>query len=186
LNDSVNAGGEPITVPAAENRVAGLAEAHPAYVVRQSSVHGYGAFAIRDIAKGEVIDEYAGERITHAQANERYASRDINDNHTFLLTLDDHYVIDGGYGGNDTRFLNHKCDPNCETVTREGRVFIVALRAIRAGEELGFEYNIGREDDDPENVDEIYACRCGSPKCRGTILWPPQRPKPRRRKTKKS
>jgi uncharacterized protein len=182
LNDSLN--GDPVAALAGEDLVIPQASARSAYVVRQSSVHGYGAFATHDIAKGDVVDEYRGERITHAQANERYVTRDINDNHTFLLTLDDDYVIDGGHGGNDTRFINHKCDPNCETVTRDSRVFIVATKAIRAGEELGFEYNIGREDDDPENVDEIYACRCGSPKCRGTILWPAKRPKPRSRKTR--
>ena len=153
-----------------------------AYAVRLSGVHGYGAFALSDIAKGEVIDEYAGERITHALADERYAGRDVNSSHTFLLTLDDDFVIDGGVGGNDTRFINHQCDPNCECVVRDGRMLIVARRRVRAGDELGFEYNIGREDDDPDNVDEIYACRCGSPKCRGTILWPATRPKPRRRR----
>jgi uncharacterized protein len=182
LNDSLNGDRGPVL--AGEDPAVSQVGAHPAYVVRQSSVHGYGAFATRDIAEGEVVDEYVGERITHAQADERYAGRDINDSHTFLLTLDDDYVIDGGHGGNDTRFINHKCDPNCEIVTRDGRIFIVAARSIRGGEELGFEYNIGREDDDPENVDEIYACRCGSPKCRGTILWPAKRPKPRGRKTR--
>ena len=139
-------------------------------------MHGDGAFATRDIAKGEVIDEYAGERITHAQADERYSGRDVNSSHTFLLTLDDELVIDGSVGGNDARFINHRCDPNCALSVKDGRLLIVARKRIRAGEELGFEYNIGREDDDPENVDEIYACRCGSVKCRGTILWPPKRP----------
>jgi len=159
-------------------------KAHPLFAVRRSGVHGYGAFAVRGIEKGEVIDEYLGDRITHEQANERYKDRDVNDNHTFLFTLDESTVIDGSVGGNHTRFINHQCDPNCEPRIRGGRVFIVATRLIRKGEELGFEYHIGREDDDPENVDEIYACRCGSSKCRGTILWPPKRPRPRKRKTK--
>ncbi|MEP7244787.1 MAG: SET domain-containing protein-lysine N-methyltransferase, partial [Gammaproteobacteria bacterium] len=153
---------------------------HALYVVRRSGVHGYGAFAARDIRKGEVLDEYVGDRITHEQADERYKGRDVNDSHTFLLTLDERIVIDGSIGGNDTRFINHQCEPNCEPRIRKGRVFIVATRLIRAGEELGFEYNIGRDADDPENVDEIYACLCGSPRCRGTILWPPKRPTPRR------
>jgi SET domain-containing protein len=56
-------------------------------------------------------------------------------------------------------------------------VFIVAIRAIGPGDELGFEYNIGREDDDPPNVDDIYACRCGARRCRGTLLWPARKPK---------
>jgi uncharacterized protein len=145
------------------------------YVVRRSEVHGYGAFASRDIAKGEVIDEYVGERITHEEADERYKYRDVNDNHTFLYTLDNNTVIDGNVGGNDARYINHKCEPNCVPRIRQGRLVIVATRAIAKGEELGYEYNINREDDDPENVDEIYACRCGSPRCRGTFLWPPKR-----------
>ncbi|HEV7715888.1 MAG TPA: SET domain-containing protein-lysine N-methyltransferase, partial [Steroidobacteraceae bacterium] len=99
--------------------------------MRRSGVHGHGAFAARDIAKGEVIDEYVGDRITHEQANERYKDRDANDNHTFLFTLDDDIVIDGSIGGNDTRFINHQCEPNCEPDYRDGRVFIVATRAIR-------------------------------------------------------
>jgi len=145
------------------------------YSVGRSDVHGLGAFAARDIAKGEVIDEYLGERITHDEANERYKTREYDDNHTFLYTLDEDTVIDGNVGGNDVRYLNHQCDPNCAPRIRRGRLFIVALRDIREGEELGFAYHIGREDDDPDNVDEIYACRCGSPKCRGTMLWPPRR-----------
>jgi SET domain-containing protein len=146
-------------------------------VVRRSRVHGRGVFATRDIRKGEVIGEYVGERISHAEANWRYRNRDPDDNHTFLFTVSSRTVIDATREGNATRFINHRCDPNCEPQIRRGRVFIVAIRAIRAGDELGFEYNIGREDDDPPNVDEIYACRCGARRCRGTILWPPKRPR---------
>jgi SET domain-containing protein len=159
-------------------------EDHPLYVVRRSSVHGYGAFATRDIKKGETIDEYLGDRITHAQADKRYEDHDENDNHTFLFIVDKKTVIDAGIGGNDARFINHKCDPNCESEIKKGRVFIVATRSIKEGEEIGYDYQIGREKDDPENVDEIYACRCGSPKCRGTMLWPAKRPAPKKRKKK--
>jgi uncharacterized protein len=159
-------------------------EAHPLYKVTRSKVHGYGAFATRDIKKGEVIDEYLGDRITHAQADKRYEDHDENDNHTFLFIVDKKTVIDAGIGGNDARFINHKCDPNCESEIKKGRVFIVATKAIKKGEELGYDYQIGREKDDPENVDEIYACRCGSPKCRGTMLWPAKRPVPKKRKKK--
>ena len=150
------------------------------YIIRPSEVHGHGAFAARDIKRGETIDEYVGDRITHDEANERYKDRDVNDNHTFLYTLDEHTVIDGNVGGNDVRFINHKCDANCAPRIKDGRLFIVATRAIKAGEEIGYRYHIAREDDDPENVDEIYACRCGSSKCQGTILWPPKKPRPRR------
>ena len=159
-------------------------EAHPLYKVTRSKVHGYGAFATRDVKKGEVLDEYLGDRITHAQADKRYEDHDENDNHTFLFIVDKKIVIDAGIGGNDARFINHKCDPNCESEIKKGRVFIVATKKIAKGEELGYDYQIGREKDDPENVDVIYACRCGSPKCRGTMLWPAKRPVPKKRKKK--
>ena len=159
-------------------------EDHPLYKVTRSKVHGYGAFATRDVKKGEVLDEYLGDRITHAQADKRYEDHDENDNHTFLFIVDKKTVIDAGIGGNDARFINHKCDPNCESEIKKGRVFIIATKKIAKGEELGYDYQIGREKDDPENVDEIYACRCGSPKCRGTMLWPAKRPVPRKKKRK--
>jgi uncharacterized protein len=163
----------------------GKREAHPLYTVRRSKVHGYGAFATRDIKKGERIDEYLGDRISHNAADLRYEDHDENDNHTFLFIVDKKTVIDAGVGGNDARFINHKCDPNCESTIEKGRVFIEAIRPVVRGEELGYDYQIGREKDDPENVDEIYACRCGSPKCRGTMLWPAKRPAPRKKKKKK-
>lgn len=159
-------------------------EKNPWYEVRKSSVHGYGGFAIRDIPKGTRITEYLGDRISHAEADKRYEDHDENDNHTFLFIVDKRTVIDAGVGGNNARFINHQCDPNCESNIVKGRVFIEALRDIKKGEELGYDYQIGREKDDPPNVDEIYACRCGSPKCRGTMLWPPKRPSPRKRKKK--
>ena len=115
------------------------------------------------IAKGTRIIEYLGDRISHEEADKRYEDHDENDNHTFLFIVDKRTVIDAGVGGNDARFINHQCDGNCESVIEKGRVFIDAARDIEAGEELGYDYQIGREKDDPANVDEIYACRCGSP-----------------------
>jgi len=158
----------------------------PLFEVRDSPVHGKGAFALRRIPKGTRIVEYLGERISHAEADRRYEDHDVNDNHTFLFIVDKRTVIDAGVNGNDARFINHSCDPNCESTIEKGRVFIDAIRDIEPGEELGYDYQIGREKDDPPNVDEIYACRCGSKKCRGTMLWPPKRPSPRRGKRRKA
>jgi uncharacterized protein len=145
--------------------------------VRSSPIHGRGVFALRRIAKGTRIIEYLGDRITHAQADRRYEDHDENDNHTFLFSVDRGLVIDAEVGGNDARFINHSCGPNCESVIESRRVFIDALRDIDPGEELSYDYQIGRERDDPPNVDDIYACRCGASDCRGTMLWPPQRPR---------
>lgn len=156
--------------------------------VRNSPIHGKGVFAARRIPKGTRLIEYLGDRISHKEADERYVDHDPNDNHTFLFIVDRHVVIDAGVGGNDARFINHSCDGNCESVIQERRVFIEATRVIEKGEELGYDYEIGREKDDPDNVDEIFACRCGSPKCRGTMLYPAEKPakKPARKKAKKT
>jgi hypothetical protein len=154
----------------------------PLTKVRRSRVHGSGVFATRAIRKGSRIIEYIGERVSHAEADRRYETKDENDNHTFLFIVDRRTVIDAGVDGNDARFINHSCEPNCESVTEERRVFIEAIRAIAVGEELAYDYQIQREKNDPVNVDEVFACRCGSAACRGTMLWPAQRPGKRQKR----
>lgn len=154
----------------------------PLYEVRRSPVHGLGVFAARPIAKGTRIVEYDGERVTHQEADRRYEDKDARDNHTFLFVVDRRTVIDAGVNGNDARFINHSCDPNCESVIEGRRVFIEAIRDIAPGEELSYDYQIGRERDDPPDVDEIFACRCGAAQCRGTMLWPAKRPQKRPKK----
>jgi SET domain-containing protein len=152
--------------------------------VRRSKVHGQGVFALQRIGKGTRIIEYVGDRISHARANRRYDDHDENDNHTFLFAVDRNVVIDATVGGNDSRFINHSCDPNCESNIENRRVFVDAIRTIEPGAELSYDYQIGRERDDPPNVDVIYACRCGARSCRGTMLWPAKRAVPRKKKKK--
>ena len=155
----------------------------PLVEVRDSGVHGRGVFAVAPIKKGTRILEYLGDRVSHDVADKRYEDHDENDNHTFLFIVDRNTVIDAAIGGNDARFVNHQCSGNCESAIENRRVFIDAVRAIKPGEELGYDYEIGRDKDDPPNVDEIYACRCGSPKCRGTMLEPVKKAK-KKTKTK--
>ena len=140
--------------------------------VRNSKIHGKGVFAAKRIPKGTRVIEYLGERISHGEADVRYADHDPNDNHTFLFVVNRRTVIDANHQGNDARFINHSCDGNCESAIEDNRVFIDAKRTIEPGEELGYDYEIGRDASDPDNVDEIYACRCGTRKCRGSMLWP--------------
>jgi SET domain-containing protein len=143
-------------------------------------------FAVAAIKKGTRIIEYLGDRVSHRTADDRYEDHDVNDNHTFLFIVDRNTVIDAAVGGNDARFINHQCKGNCESVIENRRVFIDAAREIAAGQELGYDYEIGRDKDDPPDVDKIYACRCGSPQCRGTMLWPAKRPVAKRRKKPKA
>jgi SET domain-containing protein len=152
----------------------------PPYRVRRSKIHGTGVFATRRIAKGERIIEYLGERVSHAEADRRYADKAADDNHTFLFTVDARTVIDAGVGGNEARYINHSCDPNCETVVEGRRIFIEAIRDIEVGDELAYDYMIERDAQDPPNIDQVFGCRCGAAGCRGTMLLPPKRPPARR------
>ena len=157
----------------------------PLFEVRRSAVHGMGAFALRRIRKGSRIVEYLGERVSHAEADRRYESKEANDAHTFLFIVDSRTVIDAGVDGNDARFFNHSCNPNCESVIEKRRVFIEATRTIEPGEEMTYDYQIQREEDDPPGIDEVFACRCGFAQCRGTMLWPPKPPKRAKPKAKR-
>ncbi|NNM62294.1 MAG: SET domain-containing protein-lysine N-methyltransferase [Steroidobacteraceae bacterium] len=145
----------------------------PMIEVRHSPIHGFGVFALRRIRKGTTIIEYIGERVSHEEADARYADKAEDDNHTFLFTVDARTVLDGGVGGNEARYINHGCDPNCESALAGKRVFVEAIRTIQKGEELSYDYQIQRDPDDAPNVDEIFACRCGATGCRGTMLAPP-------------
>jgi uncharacterized protein len=159
--------------------------APPLLVVRESPLHGLGVFAARRIGRGARIIEYLGERLSHQEADRRYQHKDVCDNHTFLFTVDARTVIDAGVGGNEARFVNHSCEPNCESVIENRRVFIDTLRSIEPGEELTYDYRIQREADDPPDIDAIFACRCGFERCRGTLLWPPHPAVPRGRRPRR-
>jgi len=158
----------------------------PLIEVRASPLHGLGVFAAQRIRRGTRIIEYLGERVSHAEADRRYEHKDAEDAHTFLFIVDARTVIDAGIGGNEARFVNHACEPNCESVIEARRVFIEAVRSIEPGEELTYDYQIQREVDDPPDVDAIFACRCGCARCRGSMLWPPQRLETRNRSAVRS
>ena len=148
----------------------------PLFEVRHSRIHGYGVFAARRIRKGTTIIEYLGERVSHAQADSRYEDKDPNDNHTFLFTVDAKTVIDAGVNGNEARYINHGCDPNCQSTTVNKRIFIEAIRTIQPGEELSYDYHLERDGRWRKEWEARYACRCGAPNCRGTLLVKPKRP----------
>lgn len=139
---------------------------------RRSGVHGKGVFAVQDIAAGETIIEYTGEVINWEEAQARHPHDPKQPNHTFYFHVDDDVVIDAKYKGNSARWINHSCAPNCYTDERDGRVFIKALRNIRAGEELNYDYGLMVDERYTKALKAEYACWCGAPKCRGTMLAP--------------
>ena len=148
-------------------------------VTRRSTIHGNGMFAVAPIAKGERLIEYKGRRRTHEEVDAG-DSGDVDSGHTFLFTLNDEYVIDANYEGNGARWINHSCDPNCEAVLEEAdgdnrkkdRVFIEAIRAIKPGEELTYDYGIVLSEPHTAKMKKIWACRCGAKRCTGTMLKP--------------
>lgn len=143
------------------------------FELRTSPIQGTGAFATTDIPKGTRLIEYVGEKISHDEADRRYDDEKMKRHHTFLFTLDDNWIIDAAVGGNEAMYINHSCDPNCEAVIVGGRrIYIEAKKHIRKGEELVYDYQYERRDDHTAEDEKFYACRCGSPKCRGSILMP--------------
>ena len=149
--------------------------------VRRSGIHGRGVYATRAIAKDERIIEYTGRHLPWKEAMDLPAHRPDDPYHTFFFSLENGDVIDAGSGGNEARWINHSCDPNCETTEEEDRIFVHALRPIQAGEELFYDYRIVPAERRTKRLEKEFACLCGSPKCRGTML----EARPRRRRSSK-
>lgn len=149
----------------------------PWHVVRPSTLHGTGVFAARDIPAETCILEYRGRRITPEEADERPSSDPNDPSHTFFFSLSCGLIIDGGQRGNDARWINHSCAPNCEARENDDgtRLYIYALRDIAAGEELFFDYALQVEGRKTKKLKEQYRCLCGAPECRGTMLALPRR-----------
>lgn len=145
--------------------------------VRNSKIHGRGVFAACDIPKGTRIIEYCGKRLTHPEADAIYGGS-VETGHTFLFTLNDEYVIDANQRGNAARWINHGCAPNCESVCEEDdsgrpereRVFIDAIRDIKAGDELLYRYFVTLEQKHTKRLQRLWQCLCGAKRCTGTML----------------
>ena len=133
-------------------------------------MHGKGVFALRTIERGETVIEYVGEIISAAEADRRHPRDPDDPNHTFYFALDDTRVIDAAVGGNAARWINHSCQPNCKAEEEEGRVFIRARRRLGSGEELSYDYGLVIAERLTARLKKDYECRCGSRKCRGTML----------------
>lgn len=153
--------------------------------VRKSGIHGKGVFALLPIAEGETIIEYTGKVITWKQAQKLPPHIPDEPNHTFFFHIDDKHVIDGNDGGSAARWINHACGPNCEAdETDDGRVFIKALRDIEPGEELNYDYGLIVEGRQTKKAEKEFACHCGTPECRGTMLAGKKKKKNKKNKKK--
>ena len=101
--------------------------------------------------------------------------------HTFFFSIDNGDVIDANVGGNESRWINHSCAPNCETEEEDNRIFVYALRTIRPGEELFYDYRIEPAERRTKKLEKEFGCFCGTSKCRGTMLEPIKKKKKKKR-----
>lgn len=139
------------------------------YEVRKSPIHGNGVFATCDIAEGEWIIDYLGEKIDKEESNRRglaneESAKASGGGAVYIFELDDEYDIDGNFEYNDARFINHACRTNCEAVNEGGTIKFYATRDIKKGEELLYNYGYALE----HFLD--HPCRCGFPECVGYIV----------------
>jgi uncharacterized protein len=133
-------------------------------------MQGLGAFATRVIPEGVRLIEYAGERLTPSGAEARYPDVEGERHHTYLFAIDDDVVIDAAVGGNEARWINHSCAPNCDAVIEDGKIWIETLREIAPGEELAYDYAYVLEERHSPAAKRRFPCHCGAPTCRRTIL----------------
>lgn len=137
--------------------------------VRNSPIHGAGVYALKDIPVEAQIIEYVGEYIdkeeSETRAWDQFAKHEENDEAAvYIFNLDEKWDLDGNLPWNDARLINHSCEPNCEAITEEHQIFIYALKEIKEGEELFFDYGF-----DLESYED-HPCLCGSKNCIGYIV----------------
>ena len=146
-----------------------------AVIVKDSNIHGRGVFANQYIEKGDCILEYAGQRISWKKALARHPHDPDQPNHTFYFSLTNGKVIDGNVNGNDSRWINHSCAPNCIANELKDhkdhlRVFLFADKNINIGDELFYDYSLEVDGKKTKAMKKDYLCLCGKKKCRGTML----------------
>lgn len=126
-------------------------------IIRSSAIHAAGCYSTANVRKGTRVAEYTGKRISKEEADAAYEDSTV----TYLFGLGDGAIVIDGHCA--TMFINHSCDPNCETSEVDGRVWVTAIKNIAAGDELTYDYCLydGGEDE--------AACNCGAAKCRGTM-----------------
>jgi SET domain-containing protein len=146
----------------------------PLFEVGPSTIHGLGVFALTGIRAGQRVIDYQGEYLTAEAVAARYDEAAADDPHTFLFRVGHDLYVDASVGGNEARLINHSCDPNCEADVDGDRIFIRAIRDIPPGVELTYDYALEIEDDPPPDRASLFVCRCGTPRCRGSMIESPR------------
>ena len=140
------------------------------FEIRASPIQGSGGYATQPIPAGVRLIEYVGERLTPEEAEARYPDSAVERHHTYLFAIDDAVVVDAAVDGNEARFLNHSCAPNCDAVIENGHIWIETIHDIDIGEELVYDYAYILAERHTPAAKKRYPCRCGAITCRSTIL----------------
>ncbi len=158
-----------------------MSDTHPSPLYRKahSIIHRWGLFATQDIPKGTRIIQYTGIKITKAESERRailqeQAALKEGDGSVYIFELNKRYDLDGNTPDNLAKFINHSCAPTCEAVLERGKIWIEALKPIKEGDELFFDYGY-----DMANFLD-HPCACGAKECIGYIVRKDQRAKVRR------
>ncbi|MBT4111454.1 SET domain-containing protein-lysine N-methyltransferase [Candidatus Woesearchaeota archaeon] len=133
--------------------------------VRKSQIHNKGVFAKKDIPKGTYMIEYVGKKITNKEADE-ISEREVSEGVVYLFELTSKLTLDGNIKGNDAKYINHSCEPNAESLNDDGRIWIEAMREIKKGEEITYDYCLTTDDY------KDHPCRCGAKKCKKYLSLP--------------
>lgn len=139
------------------------------WFVKKSKLHGRGLFARKDIPKGTKIIEYKGTRMPPEDLPDIDESKP-EAHHTVIFTLDSGWLVDASRRGNAAQFANHSCNPNCETIEENERIYIRSLKRIPKGSEILYDYHLYLAGPFKKEWLEDYVCHCGSKKCRKIML----------------
>jgi hypothetical protein len=135
------------------------------YRVKKSNIdrNGRGLYATKDIKEGTQIIDYVGKIITKKQAEE--SKKFDNLKPIYLFSLNNKYDLDGSYSWNAARLINHSCLNNCDYEGQGLKLWVVAIKAIKKGEELTCDYGFGYDSDYKQ-----FPCKCDSINCVGYIV----------------
>ena len=133
------------------------------YKIKKSNIDNKGLYASKNIKAKQIVIHYKGKLVTKKEVEKN--PKFDNDKAIYLFNVNNRYDLDGDFEYNDARLINHSCNPNCEVNGKGLKLWIFALRDIKKGEELSYDYGFGYDEDYKQ-----FVCKCGAKNCVGYIV----------------
>ena len=133
------------------------------YKIKKSNIDKRGLCASKDIKEGTKIINYIGKIISKKETEKN--TKFNNEKDIYLFNLNNRYDLDGDFKFNTARLINHSCDPNCEVEGVGLKLWISAIKNIKKGEELTYDYGFSYDKDYKQ-----FPCKCGKQNCAGYIV----------------